>query len=200
MTQVYLSDIRRYDGRIEKLKEGLSSSVLSHCLRYPEKREVQASLLGWNILSLMLEKEGTDLSALSLTYNESGKPFLGNHFFSISHSGNIVAVCLSTSEVGIDIELIRKDRNYDLLAKRYFSPEEKNEYDRSEDKAGCFVRLWTRKEAFHKHVGDGMRLDRIRRTLPYSDIYTVFLKDGDGNGYYLSVDCIDNEKVLLSVI
>ena len=81
MTQVYLSDIRRYDGRIEKLKEGLSSSVLSHCLRYPEKREVQASLLGWNILSLMLEKEGTDLSALSLTYNESGKPFLGNHFF-----------------------------------------------------------------------------------------------------------------------
>lgn len=200
MTQVYLSDIRRYDGRIDKLKDGLPASVLSHCLRYENERDVQASLLGWNILSLMLGKEEIDFSKIPLTYNEFGKPLLGNHFFSISHSGNIVAVCLSTSEVGIDIEQVRKDRDYEALAKRFFSPEEMSEYEKSKDKEECFVQLWTRKEAFHKHVGDGLRLDKIKKPLPYSDIYTVYLTDEDKNGYYLSVDCIDNERVLVSVI
>ena len=115
MTEIYLSDITRYDGRIDKLKEGMPAFVLEHCSKHKCREDLQASLLGWNILLMLLNHRNVDTKSLSLSYNEYGKPFLGNHYFSISHSGEIVAVCLSTSEVGIDIEKVRPDRDYDFL-------------------------------------------------------------------------------------
>lgn len=200
MTEIYLSDITRYDGRIDKLKEGMPAFVLKHCSKHKCREDLQASLLGWNILLMLLNHRNVDTKSLSLSYNKYGKPFLGNHYFSISHSGEIVAVCLSTSEVGIDIEKIRPDRDYDFLAERFFSEEEKKQYHASSKKEKCFIQLWTRKEAFHKHVGDGIQLDNFKKDIPYKEILTTYLEDKNKDGYYLSVDCIDNEKVHFRVI
>ncbi len=200
MTEIYLSDITRYDGRIEKLVEGIPEEILSHCRKHQNETDLQASLLGWNILLMLLDRQKVDIEKLKLTYNEYGKPFLGTHYFSISHSGTIVAVCLSTSEVGIDLEIIRKDRDYDALSKRYFSEKEQNSYSSSEDKPTAFTKIWTKKEAFHKHIGDGIIMPTFQKDLPYQEIETTYLTDKDGNGYCLAVDCIDNEKFHIRVI
>ena len=200
MTEIFLSDITRYDNRINKLKEGMSDTILDHCEKYQNEKDLQASLLGWNILTMILANRKVDISKIDLTYNEFGKPYLGNNWFSISHSGQIVAVCVSTSEVGIDIQKIDSNRNIDLLKNRYFSEKEINILDNSDDKAKCFTEIWTRKEAFHKHVGDGIQLDKFKRDLPYDEICTIYLEDKDKNGYILSADCIDNEKVYIKVI
>lgn len=200
MTEIYLSDITRYNGRIEKLEEGIPEAILSHCKKYQNENDLQASLLGWNIVLMLLNHQKIDVDKISISYNEYGKPFLGNHFFSISHSGSIVAVALSSSEVGIDLEMIRRDRDYDALANRYFSKAEKETYHSAKNKPDTFTMLWTKKEAFHKHVGDGIILPDFQRDLPYKEIESIYITDGDGNGYYLSVDCIDNENFHIHII
>ena len=198
MTRVYLSLVSRYDGRVEKLEEGLPEAVLTHCnTRVGQAR--QASLLGWNILLLLMEKAGKETSSLTISCNEDGKPSIPGFEFNISHSGDIVAVAISTSEVGVDIEK-EEERDYDALEKRYLGPKETEIYQKSEDKAHTFLTLWTKKEAFHKHVGDGIHLDMIKRDVPYGEIYTIDVSDAEGKKYVLSVDCIDNEKVQVDVL
>lgn len=199
MTNVYLSEISRYDNRIDLLKEGIPDDILIHCTRYKDERDVQASLLGWNILLEILKKNGIDIKGLKLQYNDHNKPLLKQVYFNISHSLDVVAVAISSSEVGIDIQSI-DERDYDLLANRYLSSSEKEEYDKSLNKADTFTRLWTIKESFYKHTGEGINLDTIKKELPYKDIFTTYLKDRDGRGYYLSVDCIDNQRVHITVL
>ncbi len=198
MTELYLSDITRYNGRIDKLEDGLPSCVLEHCRKHTSDKERQASLLGWNILLMILKNRNIDYENLQVTYNEYGKPSFGKLQFNISYDGEIVAVCISTSEVGISIRKI--DEVPADLVNECFSQNEKNQYDSSNDKEKTFAELWTRKIAFHKHVGDGIRKENIRNDIPYKEILTTYLEDKNKDGYYLSVDCIDNEKVHFKVI
>lgn len=202
MTLIYLSEIHRYDGRISFLKDGLPEDIIQHCLKYQNEHDIQASLLAYNIIISTLKKEGVDCSKLPLNYNQYKKPYFSHCklHFNISHSGDIVAVALSTSEVGIDIEMDDDKRDYDALAKRYFGPNELKTYQNSNQKIETFLSLWTKKEAFHKHVGDGIILGQFEKDIPYSDIYTTKLEDSFNHIYYLSCDCIDNEKVNLMII
>lgn len=71
--------------------------------------------------------------------------------FSISHSGNLVVLAMSETEVGIDIEEI-KPRNFEAVVNRHFSEDEKKE---AADLEG-FLRVWTRKEAYLKLTGEGL--------------------------------------------
>lgn len=200
MTELFLSDVSRYDGRIDKLLEGIPDFISEHCKRHKNEEDLQASLLGWNILIMIFKSRNIDIDSLKLTYNENNKPYLGTHWFSISHSKSLVAVCYSDSEVGCDIEYVDNSRDYQRLSEEYLSPKEKEMFDSSSDKANTFTSLWTRKEAFHKHVGDGVTIENRRRELPYSDIYTTYLTDKNNDGYYLSVDCIDNQKVQIRIV
>lgn len=198
MTELYLSDITRYDGRIDKLEDDLPNSVLEHCRRHSSEKDRQASLLGWNILLMILKHHNIDYDKLVVTYNDYGKPFFGNQQFNISYNGEIVAVALSTSEVGISIKKI--DDDHDSVIQECFSNSEKTQYNSSDEKAKTFTELWTRKLAFHKHVGDGIGKENIRNDIPYKEILTTYLEDKNKCGYYLSVDCIDNEKVHFKII
>ncbi len=198
MTELYLSDITRYDGRIDKLEDGLPISILEHCRKHVSENDRQASLLGWNILLMIFKNRNIDYKNLSVSYNEYGKPSFGKEQFNISYDGEIVAVCISTSEVGISIRKIEDDK--DSIIPDCFSDSEKEKYDSSKDKSKTFTELWTRKISFHKHVGDGIRKENIRKDIPYKEILTTYIEDKNKAGYYLSVDCIDNEKVQFRII
>lgn len=86
--------------------------------------------------------------------DENGKPYFKNHpdfHFNISHSGNVIAVALSSAPVGVDIE---KLRNANLkIAERRFTDKEKAFVKTNED----FFYVWTRKEAFLKRIGLGLK-------------------------------------------
>lgn len=202
MTVVYLSEISRYDGRISLLEEGMSDDILTHCKRHQNEQDYQASLLAFNVLNQALKQQGIDVNTYSLSYQENNKPYFPNmpYHFNISHSGDIVAVCISNFEVGIDVELIATTRDFDALASRYFGKREKEDYHHAIDKIETFYKTWTKKEAFHKHVGDGFSLDTFAKDLPYGDIYTTKLSDNAGRMYSLSVDSIDNERINIMVI
>lgn len=78
--------------------------------------------------------------------------------FNISHSGDYVAIAVGEKSIGIDIQKMRSKRKLDL-AERFFSEKETDllkslPEDRQNE---MFFRLWSRKEAYGKCTGEGVR-------------------------------------------
>lgn len=83
---------------------------------------------------------------------------------SLSHSGDWLAIALATVPVGIDVELPRRPRDLDALARFAFSPEEVERlHGLPEDaRAHAFHVAWTLKEARGKRLGEGLLPGRSR--------------------------------------
>lgn len=90
-----------------------------------------------------------------LNYNDKGRPYFENSSvkISISHSRDLWVCVLSDYEAGIDIEYIN-GRDYLKIAERFFTSEEAMfvaTYGRE-----AFFKLWVRKEAYVKYIGEGI--------------------------------------------
>ncbi len=126
--------------KTEYESDDLPQSVLSHC----KKKE-----------SFAAAKALIDMGVQNIRYEESGKPVADNCYVSISHSGNMVAVCTSENPVGIDIEKIDDTRNFEKIASRYFHGKEKEFFEQTPT-VDAFYEIWTKKEAYTKIDGNGV--------------------------------------------
>ncbi len=118
--------------------------------------------------------------------NENGKPYLkdcSDFYFNISHCKNIIAIAFCDKEVGIDIELVR-DVNL-KIADRFFAKDEKAFV---KDATGFFY-VWTRKEAFLKKTGEGLK----RELSSFSVLENKNIKTFCEKDYILSV-CSDTAE------
>lgn len=107
-----------------------------------------------------------DPSALEYRYAETGKPFVTQRLrdgetlaFSLSHShGRMLIAVARASELGVDLELIRRDVEVGKLAGRFFSPTEQSVISRTsaEREHQTFFRYWVAKEAVLKAQGIGI--------------------------------------------
>jgi 4'-phosphopantetheinyl transferase len=96
---------------------------------------------------------------INLVFGEKGKPHIGNLadvHFNISHSGQYVVCAVAHSEIGIDVERIRKVNL--RIAKRFFSPSEINDLMACDEETRMqyFITLWTIKESYLKAIGRGL--------------------------------------------
>jgi 4'-phosphopantetheinyl transferase len=93
---------------------------------------------------------------------EHGKPYLsdGGPRFSAARGGDtaLYALCES-AEVGVDIEPVRVDVDLAGMARRFFSPAEQAALRAipAAGEAAAVHACWTRKEAYGKAVGTGLR-------------------------------------------
>lgn len=101
---------------------------------------------------------------LKFSYEKNGKPFLegSEAQFSLSHTEGLVACSVALRRVGIDVEKIpikeKGGRNWDLLARRFFSADEKKHlFSRApEARQRVFYEIFTLKEAIAKADGRGL--------------------------------------------
>jgi 4'-phosphopantetheinyl transferase len=100
-------------------------------------------------------------------HNMHGKPALdaqcagGDLRFNLSHSDGVALYAITRGrEVGIDIERIRRDLEFDRIAERFFSPQEVATLRAlpRDIQNQAFFTYWTRKEAYVKARGDGLSL------------------------------------------
>lgn len=84
---------------------------------------------------------------------------------SISHSGDQVACVVSREVVGVDIEMIRLERELAMLAKRCLAPDEAERIAGLEGiaQATAFYRGWAIREALGKAAGTGLVPGTARR-------------------------------------
>lgn len=97
----------------------------------------------------------SSMGVVGISKLQNGKPVAENCFISVSHSDTKCAVCKSENPVGIDIEKI-EDRKFDSLVERFFSDNEKEYYNKNKTST-AFYEIWTRKEAFSKITGEGIK-------------------------------------------
>ncbi len=96
---------------------------------------------------------------IKLVFGEKGKPHIGNLqdvHFNISHSGHYVVCAVAETEIGIDVERIRKVNL--RIAERFFSSSEINDLMACDEESRMqyFITLWTIKESYLKAIGRGL--------------------------------------------
>ncbi|MGN0595718.1 MAG: 4'-phosphopantetheinyl transferase family protein [Ruminiclostridium sp.] len=89
-------------------------------------------------------------------FGEIGKPYLSKHkdvFFSISHCRTAICCCAGKTEMGVDIQDIRK---YSFrTAKRVCTENELALLDKAENSDRLFSEIWSVKESVGKMTGKG---------------------------------------------
>ena len=167
--------------RLKRFQQTLSAAERERARRFyfrkDRDRYVAARGLLRTVLSGYLDVAPNQLR---LSCNSHGKPALDLESgvdrlcFNVSHSHRMALIAvMRQNEIGVDIERIRPELAYEMIARRFFSPDEVAtllalpEYLRRE----AFFTCWTRKEAYLKARGDGL-------SFPL-DQFTVSLVPGD---------------------
>ncbi len=121
----------------------------------------------------------------------SGKPRFSSEtglHFSLSHSGSRLALLMSHTLCGVDIERVGTHiRQRERMAKRLFpAPAEQAYLANASDADGALLTLWVAKEAYIKYTGEGFsrpmssfwvdpakhRIHAENQTLPYFLLHT----------------------------
>lgn len=113
---------------------------------------------------------------LRFSYGPNGKPELapdgnarregGALHFNLAHSEGVGVLAITqTGPVGVDLEQIRRLRDFSGMVSQFFSTREAAEFSKLpwEQQPAAFFNLWTRKEALLKATGEGIAhsLDRV---------------------------------------
>lgn len=133
---------------------------------------------------------GIPFNEVAFSHNEHGKPYIenDNYHFSISHSDNLIAFVWHTSPVGIDVQKMKTSVS---PAVRFFT---KNEQNYISNDPSRFFEIWTKKEAYVKMLGTG-----LRQPLSTFDVLTEPVKSmlfsTSFDNFYLSVCAEDPGKI-----
>ncbi|MCP4577368.1 MAG: 4'-phosphopantetheinyl transferase superfamily protein [Deltaproteobacteria bacterium] len=111
-----------------------------------------------------------------------GKPSISSDSpmirFNLSHSKEYAIFAIAYGrEVGVDVEVLRPKPKAAALVERFFSPNEKAAFRKLKphEEDAAFFAGWTRKEAYVKAVGKGLRfpLDRFDVSLSPGDQHAL---------------------------
>ena len=120
----------------------------------------EAGVTKTEVLCEELLSREKDTVSLKYRYGQKGKPYLMDIplYFNLSHSGRYVLCGVSSREIGVDIQEIRKG-NLMQIVKRYFAGEEVARLERIDDETlrkEQIYTLWAKKEAYGKLTGEGI--------------------------------------------
>ncbi|MFI3304509.1 MAG: 4'-phosphopantetheinyl transferase superfamily protein [Rikenellaceae bacterium] len=152
MSRVVLCDISRCDVSLLSSSDRLYIEYLSSAKR---RREVSA----WRSL-LRLTLREMSLPDYEILYRESGAPYMvgSDLYIGVSHSSRAVALIVSKSPCGIDVESC--DRNFEGVASRFTTAEEIALFE-ERSRAEILPIIWCAKETLYKIAGcEGVDLIR----------------------------------------
>lgn len=142
----------------------LSADECARMARFRFPRDRRNFLFCRSVLRILLASYlGTPPAELRFAYSAHGKPSLAAPSvyleFNLSHSNGslLLAVCLE-GRVGVDIERVRRDLDFEGIARQFFSPRECRALAAVPEnmRHDAFFACWTRKEAFVKAQGSGL--------------------------------------------
>lgn len=153
---------------LRRLRSTLSSDEQDRARRFHFRRDGDRFISGRGILRDLLGRYSRHTpSEISFDYNELGKPSVSaprsarDICFNLSHSHELVLLAFTTRRnLGVDVEWLRPDFGGADIAQRYFAQQEIAEFRSlppSRQAEGFFL-CWTRKEAYIKARGEGLKI------------------------------------------
>lgn len=185
---LYIDDnILNFD--LEKMLGMVSEQRRQQAMKFSNELGRRQCVASYMLLKRALHEQFGINDEPIFDYEDGGKPILKNYphiHFNISHCKKAVAVAVGLSPVGIDIEMIRPYKA--VLAKHTLSSREMELVEQSDDKDVEFIKIWTRKEAYLKLTGKGIRCDLKTVDTDLMNISTYVENSG---GYVYSVAYFD---------
>lgn len=184
----YASSVLSFTPRLSSYLAVLDKHELAIAERFKFAELRDRYIINHGILrQLLAEHVNESAPDLRIDKTEFGKPFLPDYpelSFNMSHSGNILAVAISSQcQLGVDIECYKARNIWEGLVKKCFAPEEADFWyslDKSE-RSRAFYQFWVKKEAFVKAVGKGITLGLNQCVVNPSDL-SSFLRIPDLGG------------------
>jgi 4'-phosphopantetheinyl transferase len=165
---VWRIPLKQPESTIQCLKKVLAEDELMRAGRFFFDNDRHHFIVARGFLRILLGRYvGEEPGQVKLRSNAYGKPFLllpagkMSLHFNLSHSQDIALIaCTSVGQVGIDVEYMRSDIDYEQLAQHFFSPAEHAILQAlpHSAKRQAFYTCWTRKEAYIKARGIGLSL------------------------------------------
>jgi 4'-phosphopantetheinyl transferase len=151
---------------LASLQAVLTAEEVAKARRFVFERDRTRSLVTHALLRILVGRYlQTSPSLLRFTANTYGKPALASPDlplqFNLSHSANLVLYAFAwRRHLGVDVEYMRSNIDYDELAEYCFSPFEQQALSglSRDEKHVAFYNCWTRKEAYIKARGMGLSL------------------------------------------
>jgi len=153
-------------------KNILSKDELLKASRFLHPKDHDSFICRRTALRLLLSRY-TNISPPEIEFiaGKNKKPELRSESnklrFNVSHSGELILIAISDTEIGVDVERIETGFNYTDILKHSFSEHEISRIQQAADTREQFFRLWTRKEALTKASSKG--LDDELRDIPCLD-------------------------------
>ncbi len=131
----------------------LSKNELHKASLFLLQKDSERYIIGKYFTRLLLANQlGIKPSEVTFIEIKNKKPAIANVNFNISHSGDLVLIALSNSAIGIDVEFVNANFNFEKLLTQCFKPSELLHIHSVSD----FYVFWTRKEAIIKATGEGL--------------------------------------------
>ncbi len=157
---IWVGDLSKADeDGIVLLKHKLPFDKVAKSNRFKFDEDRNRYLLSQGMLQkIILQYTGEERVRLGFT--RYGKPYLLDYpelTFNMSHSGKhvVIAFRFDGEPIGIDVEQVKDDFDFQLVAGAYCHREERNAILAAKDR-GLFYKLWTRKEALLKAMEIGL--------------------------------------------
>lgn len=165
---VYFANIKsfNYKARINELPKERMERFLKFSFEDEKKRFVAV----WILLKKAFKMQNLNIDEYRFTYDEKGKPLLVDSpvNFSISHSGNYVAVILSFNDVGIDVQ--KKQKVSQNLINFTCNSKDLIFMKNSKNKNDAFFTIWCLKESYSKMIGNGLIISPRSIEIEYKNI------------------------------
>lgn len=156
-------DLSTFGSQLSDLATLLSPDETERANRFKFDIHRQRFIVARAMLRRVLSRYAhTSPQDIVFDYGNHGKPFLRDNtyqiHFNISHSDELAVIAVTVEqEIGVDIEKMEPTFK-DAVAKRFFSPQEYNELHAlsEEEQVIGFYRIWSKKEAVIKALGEGV--------------------------------------------
>ena len=165
---VWRAQLELPSSQAQELRGTLTDDELDRANRFSFGIDRQRFITARGTLRSILSRYITiDPSHLRFHYNQYGKPSLAPEFsayllnFNLSQSGSMALYAITRKmEIGVDVERVRSDFDYEEIGERFFSANEAAILRTLpiEKKLEAFYNCWTRKEAYLKAQGKGLSL------------------------------------------
>lgn len=165
-----------------------------HTLKKVSPLDRKLSVLAYLLLCYGLKHEYSINNFPDFNFGEKGKPYLSDRsdiYFNISHCKKAVACAVSSKNIGIDVETVRKNIKPSVI-KRVCSDEEQASLS-GENAERRFITLWTMKEACQKLNGEGISADLKKITSNTDVCKNMFYYEAES----YTLTCTESLKIIM---
>jgi len=157
----------------------VNSSSYYHLLSEEERRRLysfkfgedrESYLFRHGLLRVLLGYYlGLDPRSVTISHEANSRPFLSSSYglgvnFSVSHSKRAVMYAFSKKRVGVDVERLRGDVDFDGVALNLLAADDAKRFSDlpHSEKMTLFYKMWTARESSYKAVGGELADFRIK--------------------------------------